>query len=893
MLQPLARIEPIVPDAGMGDAGNLYRAFVETAEVYGARTAVEWQGQRISFDELLTLTHRLATRIVRCDDAPTVLGVLADNSPCQIATYLAASFAGHTFAPLSPEYPLHMLQELVDRFAITVLAHDVINAATADGLRVRHKVDAQRAMEEEGPGDLAGRACADPPDHTCLMFTSGSTGRPKGVGIPYRAIRNLVRSPDYVAIGPDDRMAYVANPAFDASIFEIWGGLLNGATLVHLPRRQLPDPDAVADFLRSERISIIFLTTALFNLVAKRRPSAFQPVDYVLFGGERASVDAVREAYARGKPRHLVHVYGPTECTTFSTFHDITALPAADQDLPIGQPIKGAGAVILAADGTPLEGQAAGELHIFGAGLANGYAGDPALTQQRFVWLAHEGRQARTYRTGDLVRRDEAGDLVFVERLDDQIKRRGFRFSLREIDEDLLSIPGVRQAKTVKVDAPGVTCRVCSFVALDDPSEQGQQRVRAGLAELAPAFRLPNQIITLAAFPLNANGKIDVTQLRRMASAPAAEPPVPEPAAARGSATAGHIRKVFAAHCLEPNCSPDRNFFEAGGDSLGAAECLLELEELLGTPISYSDFLTQPTIAGLERLLERRQSRPRWRHELRQAGPADAARCLVFFGEHGDVLQGALSAGVRVVWRNPTDIGDPDVHGFASAHELAEAYAGHLLTLIDQAPVVAVVGFSYGAVVALELASLLEREGRSVGRLILIDPDADACCGMFRRSRSRALGAEEFQRLITRWKILNLLRDLRRRHWRTVRAKAVTLATSIAARIGDQIWTSGNVRLRRRELVQRCFAHYERHVAPSIEGPITLLLTLRALEDELSLQRDTALLRRTFGVEVDARVVPGCSSHDHFARPDGVTASATVIADILGPARWSARQPAT
>ena len=343
-----------------------------------------------------------------------------------------------------------MLQELVDRFEITILIHDRLSAAQAGELRVSFRLNAERLTRGETASGEPARIAAQSrlSGTTCLMFTSGSTGRPKGVSIPFRAIRNLVTSPDYVQLGPNDRVAYVANPSFDASLFEIWGALLNGATLVHLARRDLPDPDLLAELLRDRRISIVFLTTALFNLVAKRRPSAFQTVQYVLFGGERASVEAVREVYSHSNPAYLVNVYGPTECTTFSTFHQVTATPEVNSDLPIGRPIKGAGAAIVAPDGSIIHDEGTGELYIFGEGVADGYAGDLELMQERFLWLDPGGaQQVRAYRTGDLVSRNVQGDLMFVERLDDQVKRRGFRFSLREVDEDLLNIQGVREAR--------------------------------------------------------------------------------------------------------------------------------------------------------------------------------------------------------------------------------------------------------------------------------------------------------------------------------------------------------------------------------------------------------------------------------------------------------------
>ena len=247
------------------------------------------------------------------------------------------------------------------------------------------------------------------------------------------------------------------------------------------------------------------------------------------------------------------------------------------------------------------------------------------------------------------------------------------------------------------------------------------------------------------------------------------------------------IRKIFAAHCLEPHCPPDRDFFEAGGDSLGAAACLLELEELLGTPLSYSDFLAEPTISGVKRTIERAQLRERC--EMRRCGPATASRCLVYFGEHGDLLQASLGPNFRVLWRSPTDFGRPDVLSFASVRDLAHAYTESLLPLLGGAPS-AVVGFSYGGVLGLEVASLLEQAGRAAADLILVDPDADACCGTFYRSRSRALGAENFVDLVTAHKFLTLLADVRSGRWRTVRSKAAKVARRAAQKFSTWWSTS-------------------------------------------------------------------------------------------------------
>ena len=306
------------------------------------------------------------------NDARTPIGVLADNSPHQVAAYVAASFCCRPYAPLSPAYPLPMLQELVDPFEITILVHDRLSAAQAGELRVSFRLNAER-LTWRVPAS-GGRASKSSPEraawhhmpHVHLWLHRQAQGV---LSIPYRAIRNLVACPDYVELGPHYRVAYVANPAFDASLFEIRGALLNGATLVHLalcaPRRT---PTYSQGFSGTGGSRLFFQLRLSSILSRATAVSLSSPSTTSCSAGSRVSVEAVREIYSRSRPARLVHVYGPTECTTFSTFHQIDAMPEANSDLPIGRPIKGTGAVKSSLQTARLSTARAGANSIFSGG---------------------------------------------------------------------------------------------------------------------------------------------------------------------------------------------------------------------------------------------------------------------------------------------------------------------------------------------------------------------------------------------------------------------------------------------------------------------------------------------------------------------------------------------
>ncbi|MFH1341583.1 MAG: AMP-binding protein, partial [Pseudomonadota bacterium] len=343
-------------------------------------------------------------------------------------------------------------------------------------------VDAGSA-EAIGDGAIAmlpdpAQIAADSPAY--VNFTSGSTGTPKAILIPQGAVANLVIDTDYATLSPADRIAQAAPLSFDAATFEIWGALLNGACVVLLSRSTLLDPDALATELRGRAISVMFLTTALFNQVAQLRPNAFAPLRLVLFGGEAVNADSARSVLEAGAPARLLHVYGPTETTTFATFHPVDAVAETAATVPIGRPLPGVICRILDAQLRAVPAGVPGELCIGGNGLACGYLGDPLATDARFV-TAPDG--ARLYRSGDLVRLDPAGHIEFVGRRDNQVKIRGHRIELEEIELALTHHPAVAEAAVI-VQGVNQDQNLQAFVTLK-PEVADDQRDVHGQAFIA------------------------------------------------------------------------------------------------------------------------------------------------------------------------------------------------------------------------------------------------------------------------------------------------------------------------------------------------------------------------------------------------------------------------
>ncbi|HEU4537807.1 MAG TPA: condensation domain-containing protein, partial [Polyangiaceae bacterium] len=310
-----------------------------TALVYGARS--------LTYRELDERSNRLAHHLAAQGAEPGALVALCmERGADLVVAQLAVLKAGAAYLPLDPTYPGERLAFMLADSKAAVLVTDgsvAVDFAPEGLCRVRldEAADALAARPASPPPDPGG-----PESPAYVIYTSGSTGTPKGIVIPQRAITRLVRHTNYVHLTPEHRIAQASNASFDAATFEIWGALLNGAVLVGVDRDTALSPRALVRFLREQRVSTLFLTTALFNQIVREDPAAFRTLREVLFGGEAVDPELVRRALPEG-PQRLLHVYGPTEVTTFSTWYEVREVPPDAATVPIGGPLANAQLYVL------------------------------------------------------------------------------------------------------------------------------------------------------------------------------------------------------------------------------------------------------------------------------------------------------------------------------------------------------------------------------------------------------------------------------------------------------------------------------------------------------------------------------------------------------------------
>ncbi|KUF16412.1 non-ribosomal peptide synthetase [Streptomyces silvensis] len=522
-----------------------------------------------------------------------VVAVCLPRGPELVTALLAVARAGGAYLPLDPGYP-------TERLGFMLADADVSVCVTRSSLagKVRGATGAAFLVLDEQEQALAARP-AEPPavpvggrDAAYVIYTSGSTGRPKGTVIEHRSITALLRGADYIPLRDDDVVAQGADATFDAATFEIWAPLAAGARMVVVDKDTMLDPKALTEALTTYGVSTLVLTTAVFNQVVAVRPDAFASLRHLLFGGEAVHPDRVAQALAGSPPQRLVHSYGPTETTTFATWH-LVSRADGHRTVPIGRPVVNTSVHVLDDRLSEVPAGVTGELFIGGPGVARGYLARPGLTAERFLpdpFATAPGE--RLYRTGDLVRRSPAGTLEYVGRIDRQVKVRGFRIEPNEIELVLQQHPDVDAAVVVARD-DGDHKRLVGYVRPLPGHRPDPAALRDFAAERLPDFMVPAAVVPLDGFPLTPSGKVDRAAL-----------PAPQLGADSEDYVAPRTddERVLATIWAEvldlDRVGVTDNFYELGGDSVLGIKVVAEARAA-GVAISAKSLFRLQTIAAL------------------------------------------------------------------------------------------------------------------------------------------------------------------------------------------------------------------------------------------------------------------------------------------------------
>ncbi|MCD7441170.1 amino acid adenylation domain-containing protein [Streptomyces lincolnensis] len=579
-----------------GDRATLADLFARQAARTPHATAVVHEGTRLTYAELDARADRLARVLAARGAGPERLVALAlPRSPELVVAVLAVLRTGAAYVPMDPAYPADRLAFMLADSAPVLLVTTGETAAVLPASPTPVPVLALSLDEPlpEAP-PVAARPTAD--QLAYVIYTSGSTGRPKGVAVPHRnVIRLFASTRHWFDFGPDDVWTLFHSYAFDFSVWELWGALLHGGTLVIVPFAVSREPEEFLRLLAREQVTVLNQTPSAFGELL--RADAELPeisreltLRHIVFGGEALDPALVTEWHTR-HPQDapvLVNMYGITETTVH-----VTGLPlTTGAENGIGRPIPDLRAHVLDAGLRPVPPGVTGELFVSGAGLARGYLGRPELTAGRFVAAPFGPPGARMYRTGDLARRTADGDLEYLGRADHQVKIRGFRIEPGEVEAALTGHPQVAQTVVLVRDG-----RLIGYVVPAEPTHTlDPAAVRGEAARRLPDHMVPSAVVVLDRLPLTANGKLDHAAL-------------PAPTGVGGSGTGRAPRTpqeeilvgLFAdvlgldAHRV----GVDDGFFELGGDSLLAMRLADRIRAALGAALPVRAVFETPTPAGL------------------------------------------------------------------------------------------------------------------------------------------------------------------------------------------------------------------------------------------------------------------------------------------------------
>ena len=564
----------------------------------------------ITYRELNARANRLARRL-RAHGAgrDALVAVLLPPSTEMLVALLAILKAGAAYVPLDPADPPErlrfMLEDAEARVLVTEATGPPGGVVADDGNAVvRLEPD---TVSTDGPEDRNLDLVVAPSDLAYVIYTSGSTGEPKGVAIEHRSIVRLVRDTDYLNFDEQGVFAQMSHPSFDAATFEIWGALLSGSTIIGIPKSVALSPRELAGVIERRQITTLFITTALFNHVAREAPDAFSGLRTLLTGGEANDPSAMKRVLEHSRPERLLHVYGPTESTTFATWHNVSRVSEGETNVPIGRPVANTRAYVLGEQRELLPIGAPGELYLGGDGIARGYWRRPELTSEQFVADPFGGGQAaRLYRTGDLVRYRSDGALIFLGRRDNQVKIRGFRIELGEIESVLREQPHVADAVVLPRDDVEGDKRLVAWLVARDAAEElpGHIVLSAHVHERLPAWMIPARFIWVDELPLTPSGKVDRRLLADMPGQEAAHGPIEAPATATERTIAAIWRELLG---LE-EVGASAGFFEIGGHSLLAAQVIARVRDRLGVDVPVRTLFAAPTLREFARVVDRARS---------------------------------------------------------------------------------------------------------------------------------------------------------------------------------------------------------------------------------------------------------------------------------------------
>ena len=706
----------------------------ELVEMQAERTpdaiAIVEGDRRMSYRDLNARANRLAAYLRKRGIGPEVsVAICLKRSTNLMVALLAVLKAGGACVPLDPAYPAERLEYMLKETRAPLLLTQA--GLLTSGASSTEMIDLPALWEVVQQGSYDPWASeATPKTLAYIIFTSGSTGKPRGVLLTHAGLVNHhIAVQKIFDLQSTDRVLQFSSISFDIALEEIFPTWIAGATLV---LRTESTPLGARDFvhwIEEQEITVLDLPTAYWHELVHQLSELKQPMPaamrLVIVGGEKASAKALADwnNVVAGKIR-WINTYGPSEASIIATAYEPSAEDAGDElaSIPIGRPIANTQVYLLDRDLNPVPAGVSGELHIGGVGLARGYLNQSQLSAEKFIndpFSTHS--EARLYKTGDLARYLDNGEIEFLGRTDDQVKIRGFRVEIGEVESALAQHPGIQEpVVVVGNDDTGGKQLVAYVVPVRKPAPSVSE-LRTFLRERLPDYMVPAAVVILDKLPLTPNGKVDKKAL----------PEATQAAVGRDDGERvprdlfqAQLAPIWESVLGKKPISVDEDFFELGGHSLLAVRLMHRVEQTFGQRLPITTLLQAPTIERLAVLLRNEKSSPAWSSlvPMRATGSKPPFFCVHGIG--GTVLR--FRNLVQFVGKDQPFYGlqarglDGKLPVHTRVEDMATQYVRELQAIQPQGPYY-IGGYSFGGMVALEMAHQLKALRHEVGLVVLLD----------------------------------------------------------------------------------------------------------------------------------------------------------------------------
>ncbi|NEW06407.1 amino acid adenylation domain-containing protein [Paenibacillus sp. SYP-B3998] len=689
---------------------TIHQVFEEQAERNPDAVAVVFEDKRLTYAELNTAANRIAYLLQdRGVGAGDFVGIFVERSLDMVIGLLGILKAGGAYVPMDPSYPQERIAVILDDTRIKVLLTQThLRANLPENMQVVLLDAVDEGSREISWSNPTHEATGD--DLAYIVYTSGSTGTPKGVCVTHRGVVRLVTAANYVDISDKDVFLQGSTLSFDAATFEIWGSLLNGATLAILPPGNLSLSEW-SQVIGQHGVTVLWLTAGLFHVMVENQIQALQGVKQLLVGGDVVSKPHAKKVMERCSGLRLINGYGPTENTTFTCCHEIRMADVEKASIPIGRPIGNTQVYVLDGAGKLLPVGVIGELYIGGDGLAHGYLNQPELTAEKFVDNPFAPGE-RMYRTGDLARWLPDGTIEYVGRIDHQVKIRGYRIEIGEVESYLLKMASVQEAVVIAREEGAGQKVLCAYYVAERLLPASE--LRSMLSQELPAYMIPSYLVQLTELPLTPNGKVD----RKVLPAPEGSLQSGVEYVAPRTPQEEQLARIWEDVLGIAKVGVKDNFFDLGGHSLSLMQLIQRVFTETGVEISFHKMFQSPTVEAMaygiwESDLDEKKSNQFMK--LNEHGFMNVFCFPPGLGYGLSYLELAQKLESHCILYGADYMDDTECY-----ETMLNRYVDAVVSIQDQSPYV-FMGYSLGGNLTFEVAKAMEKRGYQISDIIMID----------------------------------------------------------------------------------------------------------------------------------------------------------------------------